>query len=75
MSEAEQILHSILERPRLTGLDVAGGRFLIELAVDRDTLERLMTFRADQAKTPGDGGSVAPTRYRPRRRVHFKAAA
>jgi hypothetical protein len=58
MTEAEQILRDILERGDITGRD-ASGRTIIELAVNRATLERLMAFGADQAEAE-DGGDDEP---------------
>ena len=49
MIEAEQLLREILEHGGIVDRDIA-GKFVIELAVDRAMLRRLMAFGADLAE-------------------------
>jgi hypothetical protein len=54
MSEAEQLLRQLLESGDIVGHDGA-GRALIQLAVDRATIDRLMAFGADAAECEENG--------------------
>jgi hypothetical protein len=58
MCEAGELLRLILETGDLVGRDRA-GRTVIQLAVDRRTLGRLMAFGADDAERE-DGGDNEP---------------
>ena len=58
MSYAEQLLLQILESGDIVGQDGI-GRTLLQLAVDRATLERLMAFGADAAEHEENGDDEA----------------
>ena len=58
MNEARELLRHILETGDIVGRDRA-GRTVIQLAVDRRTLDRLMAFGADAAEGE-DGGDDEP---------------
>lgn len=73
MSEAEQILCEILEAGHIVGQD-AIGRTIIQLAVGRRVLDRLMEFGADAAERE-DGGDDEPYEVPPVHACWFEAAA
>jgi hypothetical protein len=54
MTSAEQLLLQILESGDVVGQDGA-GRTVLQLAVDRATLERLMAFGADAVEHEENG--------------------
>ena len=57
-AEARALLHHLLERGDVVGVDSA-GRMIIELAVDGWVLEKLMTFDTDAAELE-DGADAEP---------------
>lgn len=73
MSEAGELLRQILEGGDIVGRDRA-GRTIIQLAVDRRVLDRLMAFGADAAECE-DGGDDEPYEVPPVHACWFEAAA
>ena len=73
MNEAEQLLRQILESGDVVGRDGA-GRTVLQLAVDRATLDRLMAFGADAAESE-DGGDDEPSYDEPLVRPGWLEAA
>ena len=58
MSEADRLLHTILEAGDVVGRDAA-ERMVIQLAIERRDFERLMAFGADATECE-DGGDDEP---------------
>lgn len=54
MSEAEELLLQILEKGDFVRRDRA-GRYVIQLALDDNEMDRLLAFRADAAEAEGGG--------------------
>jgi len=73
MTEAEQLLRQILEAGDIVGRDGA-GRTVLQLAVDRATLDRLMAFGADAAERE-DSGDDEPSYDEPLVRAGWLEAA
>ena len=72
MTYAEQLLLQILESGDLVGEDGA-GRAVLQLAVDRATLERLMAFGADAVEHE-ENGDDEPYEAPPVHACWFEAA-
>jgi hypothetical protein len=72
MTEAEQLLLQILENGDIVGQDSA-GRTVLQLAVDRATLERLMEFGADAVEHE-ENGDAEPYETPPVHPCWFEAA-
>jgi hypothetical protein len=73
MSEAGELLRQILEGGDIVGRDGA-GRTIIQLAVDRRVLDRLMMFGADAVERE-DGGDDEPYEVPPVHACWLEAAA
>jgi hypothetical protein len=71
IGEAEELLHRMLESADVVGQDA--GQTIIQVAVDRATLERLMAFGADAAERE-DGGDDEPYEVPPVHACWFEAA-
>jgi hypothetical protein len=72
MTYAEQLLLQILENGDVVGQDRA-GRTLLQLALDRATLDRLMAFGADAAEHE-ENGDDEPYEAPPVHACWFEAA-
>lgn len=73
MSEADRLLHNILEAGDIVGRDHA-GRIVIQVAVDRCDFEQLMAFGAVEVESE-DGGDAEPYEVPPMSPCWFYEAA
>lgn len=73
MSEADRLLHNILEGGDIVGKDAA-GRIVIQVAVDRRDFEALMTFGAVEVESE-DSGDAEPYENLPMSVCWFREAA